>query len=373
MTETLEKPTRVVSEAPVYHRHGQHSYFQDLTLAKLQHNGDAEARLQRHAGEWQPPADREFRIERRGEEMEVRVTPNWTPGTGGYFAPPAWLIERYADLPRAERVLARLAPNIPLPRGPQSINVPILTASVSVNSTALNSPVPDTDMLDTASQNQVVTLSGQEDVPLAMLEQSPAGAAFDWVTFKALRAAYDEELEYQLLAGTGTGQILGLFNVKGVNQIAYTTGSPTASTLFPVLAQAMAAIGNNRKIPLEAWLFNSSRFAWLSTSEIPASLPLMLSDYKGDFPTASVISRPVYLDDAMPAFENTKQVPIIGCCPSDLLVLESEPTVDVMLQPLSGTNQARIQMHTYAAAVTNLYPTGISIVNGTGLVPAEHF
>jgi HK97 family phage major capsid protein len=118
---------------------------------------------------------------------------------------------------------------------------------------------------------------------------------------------------------------------------------------------------------------NTSRFAWLSTSEDTQNRPLLLSDYQGDFPTASIVSRPVYLDDAMPTVEGTKQVPVIACCPSDLLVLESEPTTDVMLQPLGGSNQVRIQMRTYVAAVTNLYPTGISVINGTGMVPAEHF
>lgn len=303
-----------------------------------------------------------------GRPYELRA-PNWVPGQGGYFAPPLWLIEAFADIPRAKRVLARLAPNFLLPKGAQSVNVPILSGSPAEGVTALNEAAPDTDLADSAITCPVVTIAGTEAVPLALLEQSAIGAPLDWVIFQALQSAYDEQLEQQLLNGTGVGQILGLLNVPTITAIPYTDASPTGAAMFPFLGQAFAAIGRKRKQALEAWVMNSPRFAWLATQALPTTL---LADRVGDFPTAGLISRGVYLDEAIPTLSNGQE-PIIGCVPSDLLVLESDPITDIDFQSGSGAMQARVQLRGYVAGVTARYPSGIAAVTGTGTKPVAGF
>ncbi len=367
---------RIIREAKTYERGGEYSYFKDFALAQRGLDSTAGERLERHAVEWRVETrQRELRAMRAEDrDYELRVTPSWRPGEGGYFAPPLWLIEAFADVPRAERVLGRLAPNFLLPRGPQSINVPVLNAGVVEGTVLPDGAEPEGGITDSAILNPVVTISGTEDVPLAMLEQSQLGAPLDWVLFTAMKAAYEEKLEAQLLGGAGgtKGQILGLLNVPGKNEIAYTSAKPEGTALYPLLGQALAQIGNKRKVPPGAWLLNTSRLAWISTSEDKQERPLLLSDYQGDFPTAGMISRPVYLDDAMPTIEGG-QVPIIACVPSDILVLESLPITNVYFQPLAGSMQARLQMRSYVAGVTARYPTGISVVSGTGLVPVAGF
>jgi HK97 family phage major capsid protein len=365
---------RIVREPRTYERHGAHSYFQDRFLAARGESAEAEERLQRHAVEWRVDTrERELRAMLAVDApFELRATPSWTPGEGGYFAPPLWLISYYADIPRPERVLARLAPNFLLPKGFQEINLPVLTGSgPAADPQTLDTPVLDTDMTDSAAKSSVVTIAGTEDVPLPMLEQSPAGASLDWLVGKALEAAYQEQLEQQLINGSGVNQILGLLNVKGINAIAY-PGAPEGTTLYPVLGKAIAAIGRKRKIPMEAWLINSPRFAWIATSEDKQERPLLLSDYAGDFPTAGLASRPVYLDDGIPTLANGQE-PIIACCPSDLMVLESDPIIDVMTQPLAGSMGVRIQTRRYVVGITARYPTGISAITGAGMVPVAGY
>lgn len=362
---------QIIREPKTYERHGDYSYFKDFVLAERHQDPAATARLERHAVEWQiETREREVRAMRTANP-ELRAV-SWAPGAGGNFAPPLWLIEQYADVPRAERIIARLAPNLELPRGPQEINLPVLTGGTTTQDVLLDQPAPDTDIADSASRNNVTTIVGQEDVPLALLEQSPLAAPLDWVIFKALKAGYEEKLEQQLVNGTGVGQILGILNVKGINAIAYNL-APEGTTLYPVLGKALAAIGRQRKIPPEAWLINTPRFAWIGTSEDKQERPLLLSDNAGsDFPTADLASFPVYLDDGIPTLPNGQE-PMIACCPSDFLVLESLPVTDVMFEPLAGEMQARLQMRSYVAGITNRYPTGISVVSGTGMVPVAGF
>lgn len=364
---------------PVYHEYSEFSYFQDLFQAESLRSEDAETRLQTHAVEYRRErAD----IERRaanvtmtsaeGNEHEFEVRANWTPGQGGYFAPPLWLIDRFADIPRPQQVLARLIPKAHLPRGAQTINTPVLTGSTDTAPESLDGSDPDADLAGTASENQVVTIEGMEDFPLQMLEQSPQGAHLDYVIFKTLQAGYDEELERQLLAGSGVGQILGLMNVPGRNKINYAAPAK-GTTLYPVMGQAMAAVGNSRKIPPQAWICNTSRWAWISTSETTTEAPLLITDNVGSmFPIGSLVAVNTYLSDAISPIEGG-QVPMVLCIPQDCLILESDPVMRLMREPLTGTLQGRIEMHRYVAALTNLYPSGIATIAGTGMVPASGF
>lgn len=381
LIELVRRPDFRIVQEPLTYRSpdeaGEHSYFADRTAVMRHQDPDAKARLEQHAKEW--------RVEMRHQDMramlaagqpwEVRVTPNWEAGRGGYFAPPLWWIRHFADIPRPERCLARLAPNFPLPYGVQKVNLPVLTGKgPSAAPQVLDTPGSDTDITDEAAENQVVTIAGTEDVPLPMLEQSPASASLDWLIAQALEAAYQEQLEAQLINGQGlaSAQILGLLNVKGITSLEYTSATPEGTAIYPILGKAMAAIGRKRKVPMGAWLLNSARFAWIATSEDKQERPLLLSDYEGDFPTASLGSRPVYLDDAMPTLANGQE-PIIACVPNDLLVLESPPHLDVYTQPGSGALQARIQLRRYVVGITSRYPTGISAIKGTGMVPVAGF
>lgn len=369
MSTTIPEETRettdvrVTAEPLTYREDTEFSFFQDM-IDSERGSYDASDRLARH-----------------GREMEERAHPDRTQGTGGYFAPPLWLNDRFASVPRPGRVLADLIPNLPLPPGVQSVNIPALTAGMGTVTIADDASLTDTDITDTSVSSPVVTITGQDDVSQQLLDQSPRGAHLDWVLFKDLDESYNATLETQLINGSGaSGQLLGLLNITSsnspanINTITYTDATPTATEMFTFFGQAVAAIGINRKQPPETWLMTTARQAWIASSEDSQQRPLMVAGAAapGEF---QLVQYPVKLDDAIPRTlgTGTNQDAVLLCKPSDMILLEGEPRTNVFVEPGSGNLMARIQMHRYVAAILNRYPTGIAAIEGTGLIPASGF
>lgn len=393
MSDISERPSlaHIRREPLTYDRWAPHSYFRDLFLAndrELRNRyPDAAARQRRHAEEIDAIAAEPNSVECRAYRkagVELRVTPNRTLGTGGYFAVPLWLISQFATAPRAGRVLANLMPQFPLPAGYSSVNVPRITAGTAQGNQSDNAATPETDVTDSASQRTVATISGYTDWPLQALEQSPPGAHIDWVMYKDMGEAYDAQLEGQLMNGTGTGnQILGLLNVPAsANQITYTSGTPTLAAMYGPIGQLAAAIGKNRKLPPEAWLMTTARWAWIGSSEdsqgrpiVPPDVhpPLITDDSGGAVSTD--LGWAVYCDDAIPTNLGAggNQDTIICCRPSDMLLLESEPRVQTSREALAGTLGVRFRLHRYVDAITDRYPTAVATLTGTGMVTQTGF
>lgn len=361
------------------------SYFRDLALAQAGQGGaaDAWARLSRHCDELLvelPLREQRARAAAETAGLELRVNPN-TDGPSSTFAPPLWLLDRFATMPRPGRVLASFIPRFTLPAGVQSVNLPRLTTGEQDEAEQDLEAVADADITDTPVTSQVVTITGEGDVALQLLEQSPAGAHLDAAIFADLRGSYAASLETMLVAGAGAaGQLLGLLNaVAASNQIVYNDASPTGKAMFPFFGQMAAAVGNHRGLPPQAWLMRTSRWGWLGTSEDGQGLPLsvpghmpppetpFLFDDAHPSPVAPILGWPNYCDDAIPATLAGGQDAVLCCRPSDMLLLESEPRASVMLETLSGTLQARLQMRTYVASFAGRYPSGIATLTGTGL------
>lgn len=367
----------VVKEEQTYRPDVARSMFKDMVDAERGDYGAAE-RLRRHASEtsdWLEKRDgAAWQV--KPNDVEYRVNPNRTPGQGGNFAPPLWIIEQFATAPRAKRVLADELPTFPLPRGVQTVNLPRLTTGEAVNTEADLSPDDEQDAVDAAVTSNVVTISGEGDVSLQLLDQSPAGAHLDWAFFKDLSEAYDADLEAQLLNGSNAaGQLQGLLNiVPSTNQVTYTSGSPSATGMFTDIGQVIAHIGNNRKCPPEIWLMNTARMAWLGSSEDSQQRPLMITD-KDDSGDFDLLGFAVKLDDAIPTNLGTglNQDVIIAYRPSDGLLFESAPHARVHLDVLSGTLQARIQLHRYVAALLGRYPTAVATLQGSGMAVQSGF
>jgi hypothetical protein len=371
----------VRSEPLTYHRHAQdRSYFRDLVLSR--HDRRAEDRLRRHAEEMRVIREERNRRAMRGlreGEFEYRVEPNRTDGYGGYFSPPLWMNEFFATAKRPGRVLAGLMPKFDLPDGVGSINLPILTTGTLTAPAQDPAAIVSQEFQDAAGTSNVATLTGQADVALQSLEQSPAGASLDWALLKDMAEDYDRDLETQVLIGSGAGnsQLLGVVNVAGRNAITYTSGLPTASAMWPYFGQAAAQIGDNRDLPPECFLMRTARWAWLGSSEDSQNRPLGLSspffignDDSTPDPAGGLISWPAFLSDAIPATLGAggNQDEILCLRPTDLILLEGQPQTAIMREPLSGNLGVRIQLHTRVAALTARYPSGISVISGTGLV-----
>ncbi len=375
----------ITREAVTYQPDSPYSFVRDVVLSRRRSDLEARARLDRHTVEmrveyaerekraWQVPRD-ETGAPLYGFGREARAV-SWIAGEGGDFAWPLWLIEDFATAPRPEACVSRLAPTFPLPVGPQSINLPRWTTGTSTGVDVPGSaPGPGRDIVDAAVTSEVVTIAGNSDVPIQMIEQSPLAAPFDRLIFADLRSDYVYQLESQILSGTGTSnfQLVGI--LPSTPSIAF-SGAAVATTMFPYLGQLIAYISKARRIHMQGWMMTASRLAWLATSEDTSNRPLLLTDNVGeDFPIASLAAYNVYLNEAIPTTFGTggNQDVIIGFRWDDLLLLESDARMQVMPDVLSGSLDVRLQFRAYVAFL-NRYPSSIATVGGTGFVVQSGF
>jgi hypothetical protein len=383
----------ITDEPFTYRQDVSASFFHDVLIG----GPGASRRLERHATEMRAVrAVRELEARRSiaSAGFEYRVEPNRTPGQGGNFAPPAWLNQYFATANRPRRVLAGLMRSVPLPQGASSVNTPVIASGSAVQPTPDGSVVPDQDITDSASSSAAVPITGNADIALQLLEQSPPSAGSDIAIFTDLLEAYDAQLETQLLVGTGgTGidaQLLGVTNVTGINTVTYTSGSPTGLALDPLLGQVAAKIGDTRSAPPQCWLMRTARWTWFQTSEDNSNRPFGLATgfYLGNDddtpdPIGGFLGWPVFLADAIPttlsgnpgsfAVGTGTQDAVVCIRPTDSILFESDIVTSIFREPLSGSAGVRLQMHGYAGALTARRPAGIGVVGGSGLARASGF
>ena len=264
-TDHTPSGVQVTNEPTTYGRGSGHSYFLDMARQSLRRgDGDggvpaAEARLARHQAELrvEMPKRREARerrareqydraivsgnaAERRAAEQGMErmaragVTPfetramNRVDGSGGYLVPPLWLVDDYIPYLRAGREFADLWHGMDLPAGTDNINIPRITQGSATGPQAADgAAVNGRDPQDAFVTAKVQTISGQVDVALQLLEQTPL-SNFDEILFQDLAADYNVQFSGQCYLGSNTaGQIKGIW--PGGN-LANTNGIYLANT-----------------------------------------------------------------------------------------------------------------------------------------------
>jgi HK97 family phage major capsid protein len=397
-------------EPLTYERGNGNSYF--LDLARQQHLGDQAAaqRLARHGREMreaaearQALAERAFGAEveqllnelpapmRRALEDQIGAVReqralNRTDGTGGFFVPPAWLLDDYAGVPRAGRPFVEGLRQIPLPAGTDSINVPkILTGTATAVQTADNAAVQSTDLTDGSVNAPVRTIAGQQDLALQLLEQSPI--AFDEIVFADLTADYWFQCETQAFSGSGAaGQVKGILNASGIGTTTYTDATPTVPELYPKVAGGLSAARTARKMPIDAGWIHPSRYYWIQAAVDSQSRPLVVPQIQGPFNAVGALSgepgggsgadvplrmlAPLNVSDGIPnnLGAGTNEDRVVLTRMGDHLWFEGELRARVLPEILSGTLGVRLQIYNYVAATFERFPSATNVVAGTGLV-----
>jgi len=400
-------------EPTTYDPSGTHSYWLDIARAELGFgDGDggpqaARDRLSRHAAELRVEmpkrearrynaAQTELRqipgLDSRAREsaFERRTNPNRTDGTGGYFVPPLWLIDQYIDYPRFGRTIANAVRNFTLPGGTDSINLPkINTGTATGVQTADAQAVTSTDMTDTTVNAPVRTIAGQQDIAIQLLDQSPI--SFDEVVFTDLMADYNQRLDVQVISGTGSnGQVTGILNVSGINAVTYTDASPTLVEMWPYLLQAVSQVAKNRKMPPQAIFTIPSLWYWawsqldgsnrpfLSGAPATAFNPVALqtgADTTEGYVGNWAFGLPHLNDGNIPSNlgAGTNETRVLALRTSDLYLWEGSMRTRALQEVLSGTLQVRLQVFNYVAFMGNRRPEAISVISGTGCIPATGF
>lgn len=399
MSQLVPPPVRVKSEPLTYQRGGPHSFIFDVLSKHEGKSGKdpgAEERLERHRREMDVELDRRERAAERefaqrmdwfAGSYEKRTNPNTTAGQGGYLAPPLWIVEAYASIPRAGRPLANLLPSVPLPRGVHTVNVPKITAGPRVAAQVADGSAGNTaDITDSSCTSPITTIEGHSDVSQQLLDQVPL-PGLDGIIFADLLRDYDEKLETQLVNGTASnGQLRGLLNVSGTTSVSYTDASPTVPELFSPLGQAAAQLTINRLAPPTCWLMHGRRWFWIASALDNQSRPVMPPG-EGEFaeveydlmvdqamPVGPLLGLPVFLDQTIPTTAGGgTEDKIIATRPTDGILFERPPMLRVLTEPLSGTMQARLQLIGFAAVILDRYPTSTAIIGGTGLAAVTGF
>lgn len=393
----------ITNEPTVYGRGSGNSYFLDVARRDIRGDADAITRLTRHAQELavelpkrearrmarlREQEGRVARSDRNGFEpvYERRTNPNRTDGQGGYYVPPLWLIDEYIPFLRAGRTTADLCHGMELPGGTDSINLPKVASGTTTATQLDNGDVSSTDLTDTSVTAPVRTIAGQQDIAMQLLDQSPV--AFDEVVFKDLTGSYNQQLDLQVIAGTGSsGQLKGITVMAGSNAVTYTDASPTVPELYLPLAQALSQIARLRLLPATAIVAHTMRAYWILSALDSSNRPLVTpsgAGYNpiGQFDTsavqgklANIIGTDVYGDANIPTNlgAGTNQDEVIAGKFDDAYLWEGELRTRALTEVLSGTLQVRLQLWNYVAFMPDRYPTSFSIIGGTGLIAPSGF
>lgn len=330
------------------------SFFGDMYFAR-KGDGAAQERVSRH-------------------QMETRDVSTADPGAG-VFIPPAYLGEMWAEMPREGRPFADVLPKMPLPDAGISITVPrITTATTTAIQAAEANAVSETDIDGTLLTVGVNTIAGQNDVSLRALERTMPG--MDFLIFQDLRADYDEQLDTQLLSGTGANQQhLGIRAVSAINTVVYTDASPTAAELVPKIYDGIQKIASARFRRADTIVIHPVRSAWLA-SNLSSTFPLfqlgVLNQAAGSQNAGFVdnfAGLRVVIDGNI-SRENgasTDEDEIYVVRAADLFLMEGPLRVRVFDDVLSGTLQVRLQVVAYSAFISGRQPGSITKISGTGL------
>ncbi|WP_034088852.1 phage major capsid protein [Streptacidiphilus albus] len=443
----------VGEEPTIYGRGSGHSYFLDMAREKLG-RGDGDGgiaassnRLRRHAQELEVevPKRREARAraaaaayeeafaggnraERRAMARMIREghTPferralNRTDGTGGYEVPPLWLIDELIPYLRAGRDFVDLWRPLPLPPGTDSINIPRLQlGSATGPQTADGGTVPGRDMQDNFVNARVVTVAGQEDVALQLLDQSPV--AFDEIILGDLAADYAMQLSGQSMVGggPGMGQLTGIWpngamstasgiyvaNTNNTSGQTWLNGgsSSVVNSVFQACGQLLSLGARTRMMPFTHWVFHPWIWYQLTTTVDSQLRPLVVPGTPNNMaynqiavddggpaasgPVGYYMGLPVILDPNVPTTfggGTAPQIttisagqtaatpgsgvytPVVAGRWNDLFLWEGDMRTRALNEVLSGTLQVRFQLYNYVANMPNRYQAYSTVQTGSG-------
>jgi HK97 family phage major capsid protein len=361
-----------------------------LVRHKVEMDVEMPAREARQTAQFERALDTLSEGERRAIVEKRDITR--TDGAGGEFVPPLWLLDLYAELPRAGRPFANRCRQIPLPGGTDSISIPRITTGTQVAAqTADNAAVNEQDLVTNSVTGPVRTIAGQQDIALQLLEQSPL--MFDELVWADLAADYAAKLDVQCLNGTGlNGQHTGAMQVSSINSVTYTDASPTVPELYPSLPQALSKIASNRLLPPDFWTMHPRRWYWLLAALDSSNRPLVVPVAQGAYMAlgaataveaegvvGSLVGLPVLVDANIPATLTNgagtggTEDAIVAARMQDIILFEGAMRTRALPEVLSGTLTVRLQAYAYSAFIAGRQPKAIAAVTGTGLAAPSGF
>ena len=353
-----------VDEPDMYRKGGDHSFIADAWSSR-QGDYKAQERLNKH------------------QDFEARDV-----GTGAFtgLVVPQYLIDEYAPIARAGSAFYNAVPKKDLPAYGNKIEISrITTGSAAAEQASENSAVQETNMDDTLLTVNVDTIAGQQDVSRQALERGgQPGFSMENIIFQDLVAAYFGKLDELMIEGSGSsGQPLGIRNVSGLNTVTYTDGTPTVGEAFPKLADAVQKVNANRFAPATAILMHPRRWGFFTAGVDGNSRPLVLP--AGNNPDNAVgvgdaaaygnvvgnlLGLPVITDANVTTTDGggNDQDQIYVVKADDHILFEDNLFQLKFEETNAGSLTTKMVVYGYVAFASGRYPTGITKIQGTGLI-----
>ena len=353
-----------VDEPDMYRKGGDHSFIADAWSSR-QGDYKAQERLNKH------------------QDFEARDV-----GTGAFtgLVVPQYLIDEYAPIARAGSAFYNAVPKKDLPAYGNKIEISrITTGSQAAEQASENSAVQETNMDDTLLTVNVDTIAGQQDVSRQALERGgQPGFSMENIIFQDLVAAYFGKLDELMIEGSGSsGQPLGIRNVSGLNTVTYTDGTPTVGEAFPKLADAVQKVNANRFAPATAILMHPRRWGFFTAGVDGNSRPLVLP--AGNNPDNAVgvgdaaaygnvvgnlLGLPVITDANVTTTDGggNDQDQIYVVKADDHILFEDNLFQLKFEETNAGSLTTKMVVYGYVAFASGRYPTGITKIQGTGLI-----
>lgn len=359
--EVFSPRVTVGSEPATYRAGGDHSYFRDLFRAQTFGDREATERLMRN-------------------NAEMRAGLDTVDTSGGDFVPPVYLVDQYAPLARAQRIVASEVNLLPLPAGTDSISLPRVTGGTAVAEVSTqNSTIQNTDAVTDTVTAAVTTIAGGQTLSIQLLDQSPVNV--DQIVMADLMAALASKVDQFVISNNASGKY-GITAVSGINSVSYTTTSPTASGLYAKVADAIQQIHSGRFAAPTKIFMHPRRWAFFLAAADSSNRPLIVPNAGGPMnaignqdgvvasgAAGSLQGLPVYLDANIPTNlgAGTNQDQIIIVKHDDLWLWESAPRAEVFRETLAAQGSVFVRLYQYLAFQGGRYPESIATVGGTGL------
>jgi hypothetical protein len=362
---------------------GGHNFIRDLVAAHTREDHDALARLQRN--------NQEHRTLLKAAGLTQTTT------AGGEFAPPTWYVAQAAPMLRAGRPFLNALGTKPLPKTPgtNQLDFPRLTTGASVAVQTDTGTTSNQDWVTTQLIAQMQTSAGRTVASNQFLDLSREGAA---QAFQDLLYACNNALDRDILAASNVTNAKSLLNTASTNSVTYTDASPTGPKFYAPVTQAAAAIGKNAGAnpsfavthPSIWWaiagsLDGQSRPLIEATGAATEDVDLVVARHLNDGTAmiagdvggltgivGSIAGIPICSDPNMPvnlgAGSNESRIVVLNRAGFDVYV--QEPVFRVDVQSMVSTLQPSIIYIAYWAVVPR-QPKMISVISGTGLIPAS--
>jgi HK97 family phage major capsid protein len=345
------------------------SFFRDLIHAQ-RGSADAADRLRTNNAE-------------RGLESRALGNTGATGGSGGEFAPPAWLIEDFVKLARPGRVTADRFHHEDLPSGVSSVSIPRISGGTTAAvQTTQNTALSQTDMTTASLTSGISTIGGKQVVSQQMIDQT-GGVPFDQVVLQDLAADWAKQLGTQAISGSGAaGQLRGYLQPASTNVQTWTQAAPTAALFYSQLAKLQGAINASRYASPDTVVMHPRRWAWFASFTDSTGRPLVVPSAggfnsmanPGDNAAAghvgSVLGMEVFTDPniAVNTGAGTNQDTILMFPASDIWIWESQVKAEAFTAPYADSLGVLLRLYNYAAMIPDRYLASLGVLSGTGLV-----